>query len=336
MKLPEFLSGHVVVLFFGVIVVAAALGVARPEAFLSADNVRSMLLQSSVIGLLSLAVSLTLLTGGIDLSVNAIANLASILAAVFLTATATGSAGLPVLLGIPGALVVGVGVGVMCGLFNGFLVAVLGYSSILATLGTSILFVGVGTVITGGKTLFGVSAFAAIGHAAPLGIPLPALVFFAATIVLAFMLQGRRFGFNVYLYGANEAAARFSGINARRLLLGVYAISGGLAGIAGMINLSEFNAANVDFGSSYVLLAILVSVLAGISPLGGAGKIIGVVFAVLILQFLSTGLNLVFQSSGSNFLKDFAWGITLIVMLAIGQLRYGDLRVLFARRAPDA
>ena len=86
------------------------------------------------------------------------------------------------------------------------------------------------------------------------------------------------------------------------------------------------NSANVDFGGSYVLLAILISVLGGISPSGGAGRILGVVLAVLILQFLSTGLNLVFQSSGSNFLKEFAWGGTLLVVLAIGSGRFARLR----------
>jgi simple sugar transport system permease protein len=142
---------------------------------------------------------------------------------------------------------------------------------------------------------------------------------------LSLVLEARRFGFYVYLYGANETAARFSGINERRLLLSIYAVSGLLSAIAGLINLGVTNSANVDFGSSYVLLAVLIPVLGGISASGGAGRIIGVVVAVLILQFLSTGLNLVFQSSGSNFLKEFAWGATLLVVLAIGDRRYSKL-----------
>jgi simple sugar transport system permease protein len=146
-----------------------------------------------------------------------------------------------------------------------------------------------------------------------------------AALVLSLILEARRFGFNVYLFGANETAARFSGINSRRLILGVYATSGVLSSIAGMINLGVTNSANVDFGASYVLLAILIAVLGGISPLGGAGRIVGVVLAVLVLQFLSTGLNMLFQSSGSNFLKDFAWGATMNLVLALGRGR--DLRL---------
>ena len=168
------------------------------------------------------------------------------------------------------ALVVGLLVGFGCGLFNGFLIAILGYSPILATLGTMTLFTGIGTVLTGGNTLFGISAFATVGRGSALGIPLPAIIFLLAALVLSLVLEARRFGFYVYLYGANESAARFSGINERRLILSVYAVSGVLSAVAGLINLGVTNSANVDFGSSYVLLAILISVLGGISPSGGS------------------------------------------------------------------
>jgi simple sugar transport system permease protein len=216
MKLPEFLDTHVVVLLVLMVVVGAWLGIVRPEIFLSEANFQSMLLQSSVIGLLSLAVAVTLLTGGIDLSINAASNLAAILTAIFLSALANGSAGFPPVIATPIALAIGICVGILCGLLNGLLIAILGYSPILATLGTMTLFTGIGTVITGGRTLFGVSAFSMIGRGTVSGVPLPALIFLAAGIVLAFVLHGRRFGFNVYLYGANEAAARFSGIKTRK------------------------------------------------------------------------------------------------------------------------
>jgi simple sugar transport system permease protein len=93
-----------------------------------------------------------------------------------------------------------------------------------------------------------------------------------------------------------------------------------LSATAGLLNLGITNSANVDFGTSYVLLAVLLAVLGGIAPSGGAGRIAGVVLAAFILQFLSTGLNLMFQSSSSNFLKDFAWGATLLLVLAIGRV----------------
>jgi simple sugar transport system permease protein len=322
-------DSRIAILLVAAIAVAGTLGALRPDVFLSALNINSMLLQSSVIGLLALAVAVTLLTGGIDLSINATANLTAIVVALFLGALAPadgGGIGLTLL-----AVVVGLAVGLACGLFNGFIIAVLGYSPILATLGTMTLFAGIGTVLTGGNTLFGISAFAAIGRGSVFGIPLPAIIFLVAAIILTLVLEARRFGFFVYLYGANPAAARFSGIDSTRLILKVYGLSGVLSAVAGLLNLGITNSANVDFGTSYVLLAILIAVLGGISPSGGAGRIIGVVLAVLILQFLSTGLNLMFQSSASNFLKEFAWGATLLVVLAIGSSRWRRSR----RRAPQ-
>jgi simple sugar transport system permease protein len=335
MKLFQSLDPRLVILFVAAVAIAGTLGALRPNVFLSALNINSMLLQSSVIGLLALAVAVPMLTGGIDLSINATANLTSIVVALFLTSMApadgadVGGVAITAL-----ALVVGLLVGGACGVFNGFLIAVLGYSPILATLGTMTLFAGIGTVLTGGNTLFGISAFAGIGRGSFLGIPLPAIIFLLAALVLSLVLQARRFGFFVYLFGANAAAASFSGINARRLVLRVYVISGTLSAIAGLINLGVTNSANVDFGTSYVLLAILIVVLGGISPAGGAGRIVGVVLAVLILQFLSTGLNLTFQSSGSNFLKEFAWGATLLVVLAIGQGRASRFGRAMLRKQP--
>jgi simple sugar transport system permease protein len=325
MRVLQSIDSRLATLLLAAILIAGTLGIARPDTFLSPANINSMLLQSSVIGLLSLAVAITMLTGGIDLSINATANLTSITVAILLSKMVPAAGGNVTLATTALALVVGLLVGFGCGLFNGFLIALLGYSPILATLGTMTLFSGIGTVLTGGNTLFGISAFAAIGRGSVLGIPLPAIVFLLAALVLSLVLEARRFGFYVYLYGANETAARFSGINERRLLLSVYAVSGLLSAIAGLINLGVTNSANVDFGSSYVLLAVLIPVLGGISASGGAGRIIGVVVAVLILQFLSTGLNLVFQSSGSNFLKEFAWGATLLVVLAIGDRRYSKV-----------
>jgi simple sugar transport system permease protein len=326
MKGLQSIDSRLAILVLAAILIAGTLGVIRPDTFLSALNINSMLLQSSVIGLLSLAVAVTMLTGGIDLSINATANLTSIVVAILLSAVTPAEGSIATTLAIAAlALVVGLLIGCGCGLFNGFLIAVLGYSPILATLGTMTLFVGIGTVLTGGNTLFGISAFAMIGRGAVFGVPLPAIIFLLAALVLSLALEARRFGFYLYLYGANESAASFSGINARRLILKVYAVSGVLSAIAGLINLGVTNSANVDFGTSYVLLAILISVLGGISPSGGAGRIVGVVLSVFILQFLSTGLNLVFQSSGSNFLKEFAWGATLLVVLAIGSRRYSWL-----------
>ena len=292
MRILRSLDFRLTVLTVAALLIALTLGVLRPDVFLSSLNVSSMLLQSSTIGLLGLAVAITMLSGGIDLSVNATANLTAIVVAMFLTAVAPSHGGGTAIIAVATlGLFVGILVGVACGFVNGFLIGVFGYSPILATLGTMTFFAGIGTVLTGGATLFAVSAFSALGRGSLFGIPLPAIFFFAAAIVLMLLLEKRRFGFMVYLFGASESAAHYSGVSARRVIFGVYAISGLLSAIAGLINLGITNSANVDFGTSYVLLAVLLAVLGGIAPSGGAGRIIGVVLAAFILQFLSTGLK---------------------------------------------
>jgi len=122
----------------------------------------------------------------------------------------------------------------------------------------------------------------------------------------------------LYLIGSNPTAARFSGINNRRVLLISYVIAGVLASIAGIVILGRTNAANVDFGAPYVLLSILIAVLGDVDPYGGSGTILGVLIALVGVQFLSTGVNmLLFRSSGANFFKEFTWGALLLVVLVV-------------------
>jgi len=205
----RFFDSRLVTLLLAAILIVGTLGMVRPDIFFSPLNINSMLLQSSVIGLLSLAVAVTMLTGGIDLSINATANLTSIVVAILLSRMVPAEGANATLQITALALVIGLLVGFGCGLFNGFLIAILGYSPILATLGTMTLFIGIGTVLTGGNTLFGISAFATLGRGSALGIPLPAIIFLLAALVLSLVLEARRFGFYLYLYGANDRRQGF-------------------------------------------------------------------------------------------------------------------------------
>lgn len=295
-------------------------------SFTSFDNIQSMLLQASVIGILSLAVSISLLSGGIDLSVNSTANLTAICASIVMAAA---EPELGAALAIPLGVAAGLVASLACGALNGVLIARLQCPPILATLGTMMVIMGLGTVITQGETLFGLDGWAGIARFTFLGFPVAAVVMLclaaSLSLIMVYTLLGRRIG----LIGANVKAARFSGIPIANVLIRTYLISGGLSGIAGLLSLSISNSVNVDFGSSYLLLAVLIAVLGGIDPAGGKGKIFGVVAAVGLLQLLSTGLNMLYQSSSSNFLKEFAWGLALLAVLALGRAKWiGDVKQL--------
>ena len=298
------------------------LSLLRPDKFPTLQNFRSMGFQMSEIGVLAVAIMLTMLTGGIDLSVNANANLTGILAGLILTRYGTAAASpSQIALSMGVAIAVALVVGTLCGLLNGLLVAKVGIPPILATLGTMTLFTGFAFVLTKGSGVFGIPAFQYIGNGEFMGIPVPLIIFAVVAVLMGVVMNRSAYGMRVYLLGSNPLASLFSGINNPGILIRTYAISGFLASIAGIIILARTNSANPDYGSSYVLQAILIAVLGGVNPSGGFGKISGIVLAMISLQFLSTGLNmLLFQFSGSNFFKEFAWGALLILIMIVNYI----------------
>lgn len=304
-------EGRLAVIAVVVFVLMAAMA---PERFLSLQNFSSMAFQFPEFAILALAMTVTMLTGGIDLSVVGIANLSAIIAATILTQTTGGGAGIVLI-----AYVVAISVGMGAGLFNGVLVASLGLPPILATLGSGLIFTGIAIALTGGSAVMGFpSATAWIGNSTVMGVPVPLVLFAILALAISLMLTRTGFGVKLRMYGANPLAARFAAINIDAMLVKVYVLSGALAAIAGMLVMSRANSAKADYGSSYLLLAVLIAVLGGVNPYGGYGKIIGVVLAVLTMQFLSSGLNMI---GVSNFARELIWGSLLIFVMIVNTWR---------------
>lgn len=312
-------DSHALRLLVIAILIFILFSILLPGKFPRLANLQSMAVQFPEFGILAFAIMITMLTGGIDLSIVGTANLAAIFAALTMTRLAgDGGAGMPPAVVLPLSVVVAYVAGSVCGLFNGFLVARIGITPILATLGTMSLYTGFGYVITGGPAIT-TTQLAGIGNGTLLGAPIPALVFLAVAVVFSVMLNRTTFGFNVYMLGTNPVAARFSGINTSRVLMRTYWISGMVAATAGVIFLSRANSAKPDYGGSFVLLTVLIAILGGVSYTGGKGTVAGVVLAVLCLQFLSTGLNMYLLenvgSSASIFFRQFAWGALLLFVM---------------------
>jgi len=292
-----------------------------PERFLSLQNMTSMAFQFPEFAILALAMTVTMLTGGIDLSVVGIANLSAIVAATILTTLAGPGDGVAVLaLAYAAALAVGLA----AGLFNGVLVASLGLPPILATLGSGLIFTGIASATTGGSAVMGFPPAAAwIGNSTALGIPAPLILFGLLAVAVSLVLTRTAFGVKLRMYGANPLAARFAAIDIDAMLIRVYVLSGALAATAGMVVMSRANSAKADYGSSYLLLAVLIAVLGGVNPYGGYGRVIGVVLAVLTMQFLSSGLNMI---GVSNFARELIWGGLLIFVMIVNTWRPGRRR----------
>lgn len=303
------------------IAIFLAFSLLLPGKFLTVRNMQSMAVQFPEFGILAFAIMITMLTGGIDLSIVGTANLSAIVAAVVLTRLAgDNGAGLSLSLVVPLAIVAALLVGSLCGLLNGWLVSRVGIPPILATLGTGSLYTGLSFVITGGPAIT-TTQLAFIGNGTIVGLPIPVLVFIAMAMSASVMLNRSVFGFNVYMLGTNAKAALFSGINSVRVLMRTYWLAGVAAGIAGVIFLSRTNSAKPDYGASFILLTVLIAILGGISYTGGFGTVSGMVLAVLSIQFLSTGLNMLmlelFPSSAAIFFREFAWGGLLLLVMVL-------------------
>ncbi len=288
-----------------------------PDRFLRPGNLQSMAFQLPELGLLSLAMMVIMINGGINLSIVSTANLSGISAALIMTRLlppdAAGAGTLPV---IALAVAVALVVALIVGIGNGLLVAYLDMSPILSTLGTMTLLNGVSILLTKGYVISGFpDTYTYLGNGLFLGVPFPIILFALAAIGLALVLGRTAFGFELYMIGTNPVTSLFSGVNNRLILMRSYVLSGLLSGLAGIIMSSRFNSAKSDYGASYLLVTVLAAVLGGTSSTGGFGKVSGMVLALVILQFVSSGLNLI---QANAFLTRALWGVILIVVMVAG------------------
>jgi len=284
--------------------------------FFKIQNIQSMAFQMPELGILSLAMMITMLTGGINLSIIASANLTSIIIALVLSRllgsdmSTGGSVG-----SILFAIGAGLFVSALIGLLNGFLIAYIEVSPILATLGTMILVKGICIVLTKGYVISGFPPFIRfIGNEKFLGIPVPMIIFIICAALMALILTRTRLGICIHMLGSNATACHFSGVDNRKILMKTYLISGLYTGIAAIIMMSRFNSAKAGYGESYLLMTVLASVLGGTSAAGGFGKVSGLVIALVILQVVSNGLNLM---RVNNFLTIAIWGGILVLVMGV-------------------
>ncbi len=290
--------------------------------YFSPITLQTMACQIPEIGILAIGVMLPMITGGIDLSMVGKANLSGIVAAALMTSviTETTPEGTQTLIAI-GAIILALVVGAVAGLINGLIISNFNTPPLIVTLGSNYVFMGIAVVITEGKSIVGLpAAFNALGQGFLFGaIPVQFILLAIVAVVIWFMISRTSYGTKLFMTGANSVAAEFSGINMKRLLCKTYTISGILAAISGCILFGRSNQANADYGTTYTLQSIMIAVLGGTNPNGGEGNVLGVVFAMLTMQFLATGMNF-FQVTNVTYLKDVIWGLVLIIVMTINYI----------------
>lgn len=257
--------------------------------FRTLSNIENILQQISVNGIMAIGVTLVVITAGIDLSVGSVLALSAVIATSFAH---------------PGEhfwivpVVMGILVGVACGTVNGILIAKKRLAPFIVTLGMMTVARGFALVYTGGRPVINLSdSYDEIGGGSVMAIPFPALIFFVVVLLGFFILHFTRFGRYVYAVGGNELAAKVSGVNTDRVLIGVYALAGALAGVAGVVQSSRIMSGPPATGAGYELDAIAAVVIGGTSLSGGIGSIVGTLVGVLIIGVMNNGLDLVNVSS---------------------------------------
>jgi ribose/xylose/arabinose/galactoside ABC-type transport system permease subunit len=264
------------------VLISAYLAATTPT-FLTTANVLSILLATSLIGLVAVGETFVIVTGGIDLSVGSVVALSGVIAGLGM------GAHLPVV----AAVLLGIGTGLACGLFNAFAVTTLGMAPFIVTLAMLAMARGLAFIVTGGNTVFGFpDAFDAIGGGNLGPMPVAALITLGTVLVAYLALSRTVFGAEIYAVGGNRDAARLAGIPITRTLACVYLISGALAGLGGVVLAGRLDSAQPIAAEGLELNAIAAVVIGGASLFGGKGSMLGTLLGVLIIGLINNGLTL--------------------------------------------
>jgi ribose transport system permease protein len=276
--------------FASLIVLIAFFGFASPQ-FLQIENVVSILQATAVNGVLAIASTFIIITGGIDLSVGTLMTFCAVMSGVFLTNWA-----MPLWIGVLAAIVFGA----LSGSISGFLVAKLRIPPFIATLGMMMLLKGLSLVISGTRPIYfnntpgftRISQDSLIGSLIPaLPIPNSVLILFLLAVLAAVALNKTLFGRYTFALGSNEEAIRLSGVNVDLWKIAVYTVGGAICGIAGLLIASRLNSAQPALGQGYELDAIAAVVIGGTSLSGGTGTITGTMIGAFIMSVLVNGLR---------------------------------------------
>ncbi|MCR4264639.1 ABC transporter permease [Nitratireductor sp. ZSWI3] len=277
--------------FASLVILLIGFSLASPS-FMQTSNIIAILQATSVNGVLAIAATLVIITGGIDLSVGTLMTFCAVIAGVVLTYW-----GMP----LPVGIVAAIAAGALCGLTSGTFVAKMKIPPFIATLGMMLMLKGLSLVISGTRPIYfndtpgftEISRGSLIGAVIP-GLPIPngVLILFLVAMAASYILGRTVLGRYTFALGSNEESVRLSGVNTDAWKMAVYALAGGICGIAGLLIASRLNSAQPALGLGYELEAIAAVVIGGTSLAGGRGSILGTLIGALIMAVLANGLRI--------------------------------------------
>jgi ribose transport system permease protein len=313
--------------FIALLILCVFLSMATPH-FATLDNMFNITRQSAFTAILAVGQTFVILTGGIDLSVAAVAALSACVTTVLLTSPLVLFGYDFGILPAPLSIAIGLGVGCACGALNGWIIARFKIPDFIATLGTMTVLRGVALIVTDGlpipsfqATASGAALPAALiqaGSGSVFGMPISAIIALIVALAGFYILRYRALGRAIFAVGGNREAARVSGIDTGRTKIMAYMISGLTAAIAGLIMVGRLNSANALMADGEELRSIAAVVIGGTNLFGGEGGVIGSLVGAVIIGVLNNGLNLL---NVSPFWQRIVQGLVIVLVVIFDQWR---------------
>lgn len=301
------MSLYLKLLFLVLILLCAAFG-ALSDVFISVPNFLNILLATSTIGLLAIGASFVIGAAGLDLSVGSLMALTSVAAMILVNAW-----DFP----WPFILLLSLGSGAAIGAFNGALISGLSIPAFIVTLGMLSVARGMALILSDGLPIYGLPPEVLyLGQGKAWGIPVPVFVFLIVGAIAHIFLRHTTFGRYSLAIGDNKKAARNAGVRIRRYTIYLYAFSGLLAALAGLLFMTRINAADPSSGVMYELTGITAAIIGGTSLFGGRASVVGAMLGALIMGVLQNGLTLL---NVPAYFQQVIIGSMLILAVALGQ-----------------
>ena len=298
-KISTFLILAFVFLFFTV----------ATDNFFAVKNMINILRQVAVLGILTAGMTFVIISGGMDLSVGSQLGLTGVLCAMFITEFQINDFV---------SVVLAVLIATAFGVITGLLIVSLNVSAIVITLGMQTVIRGFAYIFSGGIPIYDIPeelVFIGQGYIGP--IPVPVIIMLVLVLIMGFILHKTYFGRYVYAIGGNVEAARLAGVQVNKILVALYAVSGFLSGIAGIILMGRVSSGAPTSGQGTEMEVITAVIIGGVSINGGKGNMVGAFFGALIIGILSNGLTIM---NVGQYYQDVITGLVLILAVAFDTL----------------
>lgn len=311
-RLPQFREFNVLAAF---VLLALFFYWQRPDAFAKPANLAIIMRFIATFGMLAIGEVLVIITGGIDLSVGSLIALIGVIVATLMLKGVGG-----VTLGLVPAILIGLTIGTLVGIWHGLFVTRLQIPPFIITLGTWLIAKGLAAFITRGYPVVypSESPFLFLGQGTVMAIPVMFIILVIVAAVILFILNYTSLGYRIYAVGGNIEAARLSGVNVDRVRVFCYAVSGFLAALTGVMLASRLGQGTPTVGSAYELWAIAGAVIGGTSLKGGEGTVLGAILGAAIVGVMQNGMVLL---NVSSYLQDVILGVVLVVAVVYDTLR---------------